>query len=395
MSRPSTSSHRILLGVTSDVSLTLMRGFPGFLATRGWDVHVVCSPGPLLDQLRGSAGVTVHELAMKRDPSPLSDIRALIGWLRLLRAVRPGVTSVGTPKAGLLGGIAGACAGVPRRFYQLRGLRLETSRGLQRRILRSAEWLALRCADRVLAVSPSLRDSVVALHLVAADKVEVPASGSSNGVDVERFSAARFSDGEVAGLREKLGLEPSTPVVGFVGRLTVDKGLGVLSSALDLLEQRGVRIQLVVVGAVDAPRDGDLVQRLRDRSTPVIETGHVADTAIFYRLMDILCLPTFREGFPNVVLEAAASGVPAITTDATGAIDSVVDGQTGVIVGVGSAEDLAQGLSRLAGDHELTKAMGRRAEQHVRKHFSNRIVWEALHQAYSTPPAPRPRRVSA
>ena len=118
---------RIVLGVTVDLSLRLMAGFPQYLAERGWDVHVVSSPGARLDALAGVDGVTVHALTMAREPSPVSDLRSLIAWMRLLRRLRPDVVSVGTPKAGLLGGIAARLTRVPGRVYMLRGLRLETS----------------------------------------------------------------------------------------------------------------------------------------------------------------------------------------------------------------------------------------------------------------------------
>lgn len=388
------AGRRILLGVTSDVSLTLMRGFPQYLAERGWQVHVVSSPGPLLEELRGVEGVSVHELAMVRDPSVVSDVRALVAWRRLLRDVRPDVVSVGTPKAGLLGGLAAAWLRVPSRFYQLRGLRLETSRGPKRWILTAAERAALASAHRVLSVSPSLKDRVVELGLVRTEKVSVPAKGSSNGVDIERFAGGRFSETEIEDLRTGLGIDPAVLTLGFVGRLTKDKGLEALIDAMRILEQKDVRLQLLVVGAVDDQSGDELLGRMRGGRIAVIETGHVADTAIYYRLMDVLCLPTLREGFPNVVLEAGASGVPTITTDATGAIDSVVDGQTGLIVDAGSGERLADGIATLAGDPALIAAMGVNAQRYVAENYRRRDVWAALDRAYSEPASPRVTRAA-
>lgn len=379
MTRP----PRILLGVTADLSLTLMRGFPEYLRDQGWDVHVVSNPGPALTALGTVKGITTHAVTMARRPSPIQDLHSLVTWCRTLRRVRPDVMSVGTPKAGLLGGTAGFLTRVPRRIYLLRGLRLETSSGIQRHIFSVLEGLSMNVAHEVVSVSESLRRRVIGLGLVPASKVLVLGHGSSNGVDVAAFSAGSFEPGEIAALADSLNMVSAVPVIGFVGRLSTDKGLKVLAEARKILNQRGVDHQLLIVGGIDEGEDDSLLDKIRSPGRDIIGTGYVNDTRPYFQLMDILCLPTYREGFPNVVLESAAAGIPAVTTDATGAIDSVVSGSTGLIVGVGSATELADALQTLILDPSLRADMGAAARRHVSENFSRADVWDRTNSYYS------------
>lgn len=368
------STPSIVLGVTADTSLMLMRGFPEFLRDAGWNVHVVSSPGPLLDALNKVEGVHAHGLAMARQPSPFSDLRALFAWVRVLRDTRPTVTSVGTPKAGLLGGLAAVLVRIPRRVYLLRGLRLETATGAQRIVLTALERLAMRCATDIVAVSESLRQRAIELRLVAPDRIQVLGSGSSNGVDL--VVADSIDPGRVTELRKQLGIGDGAPVIGFVGRLTKDKGIDVLAAATRLLVERGVAHRLLVVGSVDDSQSGDLLATLRETGSHPIEAGHVTDPRPYYRLMNLLCLPTLREGFPNVVLEAAAAGIPTVTTDATGARDSVIDGVTGLISRAGDASSLADRLAELlTATPAQRRKMGEMARERAEAEFARPLVW--------------------
>ncbi|WP_255560112.1 glycosyltransferase family 4 protein [Salinibacterium sp. M195] len=361
-----------------------MRGFPEYLRDQGWDVHVVSSPGPLLERLRLAEGISTHQLPMAREPSPFADITALVAWIRLLRKIRPMVTSVGTPKAGLLGGLAAKLTGVPHRVYLLRGLRLETSTGIKRRIFTLAEKVASSTAHRVVAVSASLRARAIELRVVHANKIIVIGSGSSNGVDTTAHSADVIDVEEKLALRTELKIDKEVPVIGFVGRLTTDKGLDVLAEARQLLADSDTDYYLLVIGGIDDGQNNSVVAQLTETGRPAIISGHVSDPRPYYSIMDVLCLPTFREGFPNVVLEAAAMGVPAVTTNATGAVDSVVDGLTGMVVEVKSGPALADALRLLVSDSTLRERLGAAARAHVVEHFERGSVWQANEQFYSS-----------
>jgi len=376
----------IVLGITADMSLKLMEGFPQYLARRGWDVHVVCSPGPLLDELKQEPGVTTHPIAMARRPAPIADLTALARWVFLLQRLRPDITSVGTPKAGFLGGIAGMVTRVPARIYMLRGLHFETATGLKFKLLMILEKVSLATAHSALAVSPSLRSRAIGLGLVRAEKIVVLGAGSSNGVDLLHYKPRRTDHPECEDgnkLAIELGLAPDVPVIGFVGRLSEDKGLADLAKARDILHSRGLDHQLLVVGGIDDSAAPAVLKELERSGRPPIQTGYVRDTAPYYRLMDLLCLPTRREGFPNVVLEASATAVPTVTTDATGAIDSVVDGETGVIARMDSVAELADGLALLIQNPGLRQRMGIASRQRAQDHYRRPLIWNLLEEFYT------------
>lgn len=376
-----TKAGRIVLSVTASGSLVLMRGFPEYLAGRGWEVHLVCSDPQ--GMIPSSPGVEVHHVPMSRQPSPKADLHALRIWIDLLKRIQPDVISAGTPKAGLLGMVASKAVGVPRRIYHLRGLRLEGSSGPSYALLWSLERLAAQCATDVLAVSESLKLEFSRKKLAHSGKIKVLGRGSSNGVDVDRFRPDSSSTSNQLELKQSLGLDPSLPVVGYVGRLTKDKGVGDLAAASRKLHDKGVPHQLLVVGGVDdASGSPWTAAGLTPQQHPKV-TGHVADTAPYYQVMDVLTLPTRREGFPNVVLEAGASGVPVITTVVTGAKDSVIHRQTGLLVSPGQPQVLASALEEILGNTKFSRKLAKNARSLIEQDYRREEVWRLLDNYYS------------
>lgn len=364
-------TNRVILGVTDPVSLRLMEGLPGRLARDGWSVDLVVGA-----PVASVEGATIHVIPMRRNPSPWADLVALVRWTRLVRQLRPAAVMVGTPKAGLLGILAARLCRVPVRIYHLRGLRLETSRVPTAWLLYLLELIVMRASTSVLAVSPSLREQCVARGLVKGDKIVVLGGGSSNGVDLGRFSPP--SPSRRRETRTELDLAPSLPVVGYVGRLTRSKGLSVMVQAVADTRE-AVDLQVLLVGSEEEAGYAD--QLLGELALGGVRTRHLPwmeDPAAAYSAMDVLCLPSLREGFPNVVLEASASNIPVVTTDATGCRDSVRPGETGWIARRGDASDLSACLKLALSDGPLREAMGRRARSMVEADFGRSRVQDAI-----------------
>jgi glycosyltransferase involved in cell wall biosynthesis len=308
---------------------------------------------------------------MERRISLIADVRALLRLIVLLMRLRPAIVSTGTPKAGLLVGLAAALTRVPRRVYILHGLRVEGSRGAMRVLLWAMEWLACVCAHTVVCVSPSLRDRALALRVLPARKARVIRAGTSSGIDTLRFCRTRERTQAAAALRAELGISPQQTVIGFVGRLTEDKGITELIEAhLDLTRERGLDCVLLIVGQ----NEGATIEELPN----VYVIGHRDDVATCYHAMDVLALPTYREGFPTVVLEAACAEVPAVVTDATGSIDSVVADVTGLIVPVKDSRALADALQILITETENRHRMGLAARERVARDFRPQDVFNGL-----------------
>jgi lipopolysaccharide/colanic/teichoic acid biosynthesis glycosyltransferase/glycosyltransferase involved in cell wall biosynthesis len=374
---------KILLGVTADLSLNFLLPSAEVLSHSN-EVGVVSSPGKVMDRMSKShPQIRWLRVSISRNIDPWRDLVALTQLISLFRSTRPHLIDFGTPKAGLLGMLGGTITGVPCRCYTLRGLRLETMRGWKRQILRLTEWLACKCADRVICVSPSLRTQAVQMGIVKAEKTVVLGSGSSRGVEMDRFAPTVRNLSLAAQLRTSLCLPGSAPIIGFVGRFTRDKGIVELLDSYDELRTKIVGLRLLMVGDFE---DGDLppadVRARIERDPSVVRTGFVTDTAPYYHLMDVLALPTYREGFPGVPLEAAAAGKPTVTTNATGAVDSVVDGVTGFVVPVGDASALAESIHLLLQDRDLRGRMGRAAQERVRRDFRQEVIREALLNLY-------------
>ncbi len=378
LAEPSCTSQRphIVIGITSPLTCLVLGGRLRTLREAGFRVTLVSSSGKLLTRTAAQEGVESIAIPMRREMAPLSDLWSLLRLCWLLYRLKPDMTEFSTPKAGLLGSVAAMLCGVPSRVYLLRGLRLETSTGLKRRVLLAAERLASACSHAVLCNSESLRKQALALRVAPEAKLRLLGSGSSGGVDVERFSPGPGS------LRARIGLPPDAPVVGFVGRLTRDKGLPELVEAFDAILAAKPQAHLLLVGWFDDSDDAigrDL--RTRIRNHPRIHmTGYVADTAPYYRAMDVMVLPTWREGFPNVVLEAAASGIPVVTTLCTGSRDSVVPEVTGLLIPPGYPAAIREAVLQLLGNPKRCCRMGKAARAWVLKNYvKGRVLGLTVH----------------
>lgn len=361
--------------VTSTIPITVAafdRELIAQVQAKGYDVCVVSSPGPDLVRVGEQMGVRVRAVPMRREISPVADLLALIAWLKVCLRERPALMISATPKAALLSLLAAKLTGVPLRLYALLGLRLESERGPRRRLLALMEWVTSWAATDVVANSPSLAARYRALRLAPARKLRQ--TRSDHGVDGEHFAPqARDAD-----LAQALGIDTRVPVLGFVGRLTHDKGVDALIDAMALLKAGGVRAQLLLLGSQNEPDSMGYLAALKSMGDHVVAVGRVNDVRPYFALMDVHVLPSLREGFPNVVLEASAMGLATVATDATGAIDSVKNAVTGLIVKTQDPAGLAGAIATLLADPDLAASYGAAARAWVVADFQPASVVTTL-----------------
>lgn len=359
--KSSRGREKVMFIVTADQSWVFFRGSMLHYREEGLEPILVSSPGPLLDGISKEECVSKLAIPIERDPSPLNDLRSLVRLLRALKSIEPAAVVAATPKASLLGLLAARIARVRIRIYHHYGLRLETETGIRRLVLRLFEEFTAANATSVVYVSRSLKK--VAEHNVRtlrARSGDVLGSGSSHGVDLERFVVTDRTPSQIYR-------------IGFVGRLNVDKGLSDLIDAFGGVLNVIPDARLVIAGG----GDGDDLQLPGQIRANVDVLGHVGDSREAYSLMDILVLPTYREGLPNVCLEAQALGIPVVTTNATGANDAVRHRETGIIVPAGAPDEIRKAILELA-DPALRVQMGVKGRTFVEDEFSRPAVVAAM-----------------
>jgi len=368
--RANDAPTRLLVGITSDQTCLVLKNRLRALKKAGFDITLVSSPGQRLTETAMTEGVSSVALPMLRGIAPLADMGSFFKLLWVIFQCHPEITDFSTPKAGFLGNLAAWVMRVPHRVYTLRGLKLEGTCGWKLRVLLWSERTACSCAHVVLCNSESLCNKAESLHLASTRKIRLLGNGSSNGVDIKRFSPGP-SD-----VRHRFRITEDEPVLGFVGRLTRDKGLAELLIAFEQILLTHPRAWLLLVGWFDGSDDSlENRWRVHIATHPRIRhTGFVEDTVPYYRAMDLMILPTYREGFPNAVLEAAASGIPTIATECTGARDSVIDGITGYLVSPGNSEAISVAALNLLDDSRKRQKMGMAARQWAADLYDQRKV---------------------
>ncbi len=328
-------SPRIVDVVNTAMILSSFAGRMRFLQVHGFGWEVISSPGYGLDEFGRREGVDVHAVRMTRTITPLRDLITLYHLWRRLRRRRPTIVDAHTPKGGLLGMTAAWLAGVPVRVYHVHGLPLLVAGGIKRMLLRWSDWVAGRFAHRVVCVSYSIRQAALDQRLFAPEKIRVLGHGTINGVDSAfRFNPVRIGRDAGRRVRASLGIPDEARVLGFIGRVVRMKGVVELAQAWRDLRQRYPDSHLIVVGpfeSKDAVPAGVRQELANDPRVHLI-SGWVDDTTPYYAAIDVLSLPSHREGFPSALLEAAAMELPVVTTAIPGCVNAVVNGVTGTVV---------------------------------------------------------------
>jgi glycosyltransferase involved in cell wall biosynthesis len=369
---------RLLIAVTSPKSAVFFTGQLAKLREAGFDVHFLCSPGPEAEAMASDQQAAFHPVPLSRAISPWRDLKALLQVMGILRRLAPTVVNTGTPKAGLVVMLAAWCCRVPIRIYTVHGLRFETVRGPLRSLLVTIERIVCTMATEVLCVSASLRDDVIGHRLATAAKVRLLGKGSVNGIDVAGSGRMAWDQAGRA-MRAGHGIPPEAVVIGFVGRLVRDKGLHELAQAWRSLRQAHADAHLLIVGGGEEedPMAYDDEAALR-ADVRVHFTGHLREVRPAYAAMDVLALPSYREGLGLALLEAGAMEIPAVASDISGCRDAVMDGVTGMLVPARNAEALAHALGAYLDDAGLRARHGAAAARFVAENFARDQVWQGL-----------------
>jgi glycosyltransferase involved in cell wall biosynthesis len=358
-----------------------------FLKSHGVEVHGISSPSDelgSLEEVGRREGIPVHPVRMERRISPCRDIVSLWHLCRVLRQERPDIVHSHTPKGALLGTIAARAVGVKVVLLTINGLRQMTKTGLSRRVLDAATWLPCRLADRVWCDCASLRDYLIRGRLCPPEKTILFGSGSVMGVDAENvFSPARCGPEVRQAIRAEHGIPRDATVLGFLGRIVADKGMRELAAAWRDLRDQYPDLHLLLVGPFDSTDPLSAADEALFRTDDRIHlTGLRNDAAEHLAAMDVFVMPSYREGFGVVNIEAAAMALPVVSTRIPGCVDSVRDGATGTLVAPRDADMLRAAIVRYLDDPVLRWQHGQAGRQRVLREFRPEDVWQSLYRLY-------------
>lgn len=355
-----------------------------FMSRQGFEVVAVSSSGSFLDEVAEIDQVPTVAIEMSRQITPVKDLVALWQLIRLFRKEKPDIVHTHTPKAGLLGMLAARIAGVPHRLHTVAGLPLTEATGVKRKLLNLTEKLTYACATKVYPNSLGLQDIILENRFTSPEKLRIIGRGSSNGIDTSFFDPERVSAATVAAYRERLGIAPSDFVYLFVGRVVADKGINELVTAFCALAETESRMHLVVVGpfepeldAVDASTEAAMASHPRIHSV-----GYQTQVIDYFAMADVLVFPSYREGFPNVVLQAGAMQRNCIVSDINGCNEIVTDGENGWIVPSKDVARLQERMQWCFAHEAESRAMGLRGREAIQEKYERRYVWNELLKEY-------------
>ena len=385
------STKRVCFVATTPAFVYMFsRNYISYLHDRGWDITVVTAPDQqgfgkrdYNQELRSRNAKMVY-VPMKREPSLLCDCYTLLRLVWFFIWNRFDIVHCSHPKTMLLGTIAAFLAFAPNRMITVRGRPYENySGGLKRRFFILCDRIACGLARKNIVVSTSLKNAMLKDKIGSNKSLIVFGHGSSQGCDAVFFSPEAVPDESTVKLRMECRLKDSDKIILFSGRVRKDKGVVELVKAFDLLSKDAPDWHLILIGHEEKISDvGKEIRELMHKQPAIHHFDWSSDLRSFYKLADIFVLPTWREGFPNVILEASAMTLPVVTTDAVGAVDSVVDGETGYIVPVGNVDILMDKVKYLMERPQLRKTMGQNGRKRVIDDFDPNMIWQYIHELY-------------
>lgn len=362
----------------------LLKGQLKFMSENGFEVIGISSQGEALYEVEKNESIKVIPIQMTRIISPIKDLKAILKLYKIFRKEKPFIVHTHTPKAGTVGMLAAKLAGVPYRLHTIAGLPLLETRGTKRKVLNFVEKITYACATKIYPNSFGLENIIIENKFCKPNKLKVIANGSSNGIDTSYFSPLLFSEEEKDKLRNNLNISEDDFVFIFVGRLVKDKGINELVSVFETINLKHPKTKLLLVGSYEKeldPLSEETENTIRNNSN-IIEAGYQNDVRPYFAISDVLTFPSYREGFPNVVMQAGAMGLPSIVTNINGCNEIIIEGKNGIIIPPKDEVILAEKMEQIFLDSGLRNKLKANARDMIVSRYEQKIVWEAILEEY-------------
>lgn len=415
----------------------LLKGQLGYMKSKGFEVIGISSPGNDIKCIIEDEGVEVHKVSMSRQITPLKDLFALFKLILFFKKEHPVIVHTHTPKAGILGMLAAKITNVPIRLHTVAGMPLMEANGFKKKVLESVEKITYYCASKVYPNSKGLERFILENSYVKKEKVKLLANGSTNGIDTSFFNPEFYTYQQNQFLKKQLGIPEHSFVFIFVGRLVADKGIkelvhafkaycsndtgdntdipdNILSSIpgvsreiisltdsdisqnwIEVNSQPEIKkvvkiepitrnVKLLLVGPYESrldPLDRETIDEIENNPN-IITVGFQDDVRPYFAVSDALVFPSYREGFPNVVMQAGAMNLPSIVSDIIGCNEIIIEGENGIIIPPKDTKELQNAMQRLVEDLNLYKRLKSQARELIITRYGQVVVWEALLEEY-------------
>lgn len=348
-----------------------------------FNMIAVSSQEEELKRVAKKQGVSYYCVHLTRKITPYQDIKAVYSLYKFLRKEKPKIVHTHTPKAGIVGMLASRLAGVPLRLHTVAGLPLLETTGLKRTILDFVEKLTYSCATHVYPNAHGLKKIIEDLKFTKPSKIKVIGKGSSNGVDTTYFSKTNLSWSPTH-IEAELGIASSDFTFILVGRLVGDKGVNELVEAFGAVQEKHPKTSLLLVGPLEEELDPLLpeTQNMIKSHPKIYTTGYVDDVRPYFAFAKALAFPSYREGFPNVVLQAGAMELPSIVSNINGCNEIITHGQNGLIIPVKDSMALKEAMLTLIEDKNLYNKLQSNARDVITKSYERKEIWDALRKEY-------------
>lgn len=343
--------------------------------------YVACSPSKQHLELAKKYDYIPFQLPITRSINPVTDIKSIIKLIQFIKKNEIDVVVGHTPKGGLIAMIAAFLAGVNQRVYFRHGIVYETSKGFKRYLLKTIERISGSLAQKVVCVSVSVMEISNKDGLNNVNKNLILGLGTCNGVDTKvKFNPSNILLSDIVDMKKKLGIDKDDFVLGFVGRLVNDKGIPELINAWKNVTLKHPNAKLLLVGPLES-RDGIsiAIQKYIESESSIIHTGFVSNSSLYMKCMDVLILPTYREGFPTVVLEASALEIPILITKATGCEEAIIPNKTGKFI-THDHTDIQENIEFYIKNPGIRKEHGLNGRAFVMSSFDQEIIWNHIHK---------------
>jgi len=364
----------------------LIKGQMAFMSENGFDVIMISSDGKELKDVIENEKCRHFIIPLTRKITILKDLKATYNLYKLIRKEKPDIVHTHTPKAGIIGMLSSYFARVPIRLHTVAGLPLMEARGVKRFVLNFVEKLTYKCSTKVYPNSFGLKKIILNHRFISENKIKVIGNGSSNGIDTSYFDPELFSIEENTVLKTNLGIKKTDFVFIFVGRIVSDKGINELVEAFDKMCLVEENIKLLLVGPIEDELDPlqKKTKLLINNNDKIILVGYQNDVRPYFSISNCLVFPSYREGFPNVIMQAGAMKLPSIVSDINGCNEIIKNNINGLVIKLKCVDAIYDAMIKITSDKSLFNKLRLNSRDSIKIKYEREVYWGLLLKEYES-----------